>query len=58
MDEMNSKAEHGPESAYYNNQPYQHPEIRCLCGEIVDGDTWEECGQAFDEHLLEAEVTE
>lgn len=48
-----SEPEHGPASAYYNNLPTQHPEIECLCGEVVEGSSWEECGQAFDEHIEE-----
>lgn len=50
-DARESAQQHGPEWAGYNNLPYQHPTIRCLCGFWVEGDNWEECGAEFDAHL-------
>ena len=48
--------EHGVGEAYYNNLPYQHPEMQCLCGEVTDGDNWAECGADMDAHLEEVET--
>jgi hypothetical protein len=53
-----SEVEHGPKTACYSNLPYQHPVIFCLCGEYLEGDTWEDVGAAFDEHLAETEKTD
>ncbi len=44
--------EHGVETACYNNLPFQHPVLICLCGYYADsGTNWEEAGADFDEHL-------
>ena len=45
--------EHGPESAHYDNARGHVPAILCLCGAYFDAQTWEEVGQAFDDHLKE-----
>jgi hypothetical protein len=43
---------HGPREAIYNNLPTQHPMIVCLCGARFEGgNTWEDVGAEFDEHL-------
>ena len=49
---------HGPKEAFYNNLPTQHPTIVCLCGVAFEGgDTWEDVGGEFDDHLRESEGT-
>ena len=49
---------HGPREAFYNNLPTQHPMIVCLCGKSFDGgNTWEDVGAEFDEHLEQSEGT-
>lgn len=45
--------EHGPASAHYNVGLGNVPEIVCLCDERFDANSWEEVGQAFDDHLEE-----
>lgn len=46
--------EHGVDGAVYALTPvgYQ-PTIICLCGEERTGETWEEAGGQFDDHLTE-----
>ena len=56
---------HEVEFAYYSDMPRReparsspfelldpHPEMECLCGSILKGATWEDCGRAFDAHLV------
>jgi hypothetical protein len=47
--------EHGPQEAFYNNLPYQHPMIVCLCGASFEASTWEGVGALFDDHLEETD---
>jgi hypothetical protein len=49
------EVDHGIEEAIYNNLPFQHPVMICLCGYTTDDDgaasNWEEAGASLDRHL-------
>jgi hypothetical protein len=54
--EENDGEEHGPKLAAYKNTGVNHePTFVCLCGDVFVGDSWEEAGAEFDEHLADVE---
>lgn len=48
---------HGVEYAHYNNLPFQHPEMECLCGFTTEyADSWASAGEEMDEHIKEVDT--
>ena len=48
---------HGIDGAVYQNTPAGLlPTLFCECGQHFQGDTWEEAGAEYDEHLREADA--
>jgi hypothetical protein len=53
--EVEPEIVHGPEVAVYALRSHgsYDPTLVCLCGEEMSGDTWEDAGAYFDDHLSE-----
>jgi hypothetical protein len=48
-------SEHNVEGIYYRNRglPELDRVIECSCGFVATGDTWEDAGREYDQHLEE-----